>query len=235
VTFSDLDSYSKAWRSRSTPSAPITRRGTPSCDGRRGVRSLPPRNGCSGVATRRRRSSRSPRRSAVQGVYAAFGNKRTILLALLDATVAGDDESVPVIDRVAREVDGLDSPAARLARVVRFGSRAMQRSAEVHRIVRSAAVVDAEVRPASPRGRRGATPTPVRSSTSSPPRGRAGLPSAGGRRAVRRAQPGAVRSLRPHPRVVGVAVGCVGSIDGRARARPERHRRHISLIPRARA
>jgi len=83
---------------------------------------------------------------AVQTVYAAFGNKRAILRALLDTTVSGDDEPVSVIHRITDDVNRAPDPSARLGRAMRFGRRLVERSADVNRIMRSAATVDADIR-----------------------------------------------------------------------------------------
>ena len=56
-------------------------------------------------------------------MYAAFGNKRTVLLAALDLAIAGDDRPIAVNDRDwMREVWEAPDPATRLrgyARAVR--------------------------------------------------------------------------------------------------------------------
>jgi AcrR family transcriptional regulator len=45
-------------------------------------------------------------------VYAAFGNKRSLLAGLLDVAVAGDDAPVPVLERTAPVYEVLRGAAA---------------------------------------------------------------------------------------------------------------------------
>lgn len=91
---------------------------------------------------------------AVQTVYAAFGNKRSVLWALLETSVAGDDEPRTVMERVRAELAGVDDPAERLDRVVRFGDEVLRRSADIHRILRGAAAGDQELQAALDEARR---------------------------------------------------------------------------------
>ncbi|MCZ7528209.1 MAG: TetR/AcrR family transcriptional regulator [Acidimicrobiia bacterium] len=100
---------------------------------------------------------------AVQTVYAAFGNKRAVLWALLETSVAGDDDPRTLQDRddprtlqdrLAGAVAGVEDPRARLRVVLRFGCAAIERSADVHRIVRGAAAGDDEIRAALDEGER---------------------------------------------------------------------------------
>jgi len=79
---------------------------------------------------------------AVQTVYAAFGNKRSVLWAVLETSVAGDDEQQTLSERVADELQDLEDPAQRLDRVLQFGRDVVGRSADVHRIIRGAAAAD---------------------------------------------------------------------------------------------
>ena len=85
---------------------------------------------------------------AVQTVYAAFGNKRSVLWALLETAVAGDDEQRTMLERVRVELTGVDDPAQRLDRVLRFGREVMERSADIHRIMAGAAAGDQELQAA---------------------------------------------------------------------------------------
>ena len=82
---------------------------------------------------------------AVQTIYAAVGNKRALLWAVLEEAVAGDDAPRTVLERLHDTLDGAADPRARLERVARFGRETMSRSADVHRIMRSAASSDPEI------------------------------------------------------------------------------------------
>jgi AcrR family transcriptional regulator len=82
---------------------------------------------------------------AIQTIYSAVGNKRAVLWAVLDTAVAGDDAPRTLLERFREELDGVVEPRERLRRAVGFGRRIMERSADVHRIMRSAAGSDPEV------------------------------------------------------------------------------------------
>jgi len=78
-------------------------------------------------------------------VYRLFSSKLGILEALLDVSIAGDDEAVPVAERpglaaVARS----DEPRQRLEGFVAFASAINDRVAPIYRILVSAAGTDPE-------------------------------------------------------------------------------------------
>jgi AcrR family transcriptional regulator len=82
---------------------------------------------------------------AVQTVYAAFGNKRTVLTEVLDVAIAGDDDPATVNERdwmqpVFHEPDG----AARLRAYAGAVRRIHDRAAEVFAAVAGAATADAD-------------------------------------------------------------------------------------------
>lgn len=82
---------------------------------------------------------------AVQTIYSAVGNKRDLLWAVLETAVAGDDEPATVEARfrdALADASGLDE---RLERAIGFGRRLLERSADVHRIMRGAAASDPDV------------------------------------------------------------------------------------------
>jgi AcrR family transcriptional regulator len=83
---------------------------------------------------------------APQTVYAAFGNKREILTALMRSRVAGDEEGTPMQDRewirAAREQD---DPSEILRLLARGGTRLFARAAPVWSVVREAAAADPEL------------------------------------------------------------------------------------------
>lgn len=83
---------------------------------------------------------------SVATVYAAFGNKRTVLKELVDVSIAGDDEPVAIIDRpwVAK----LRAEPDRARRVRMFaanGRRILDRRSAVDAVVRAAAATDPEI------------------------------------------------------------------------------------------
>src|SRR5918994_217025 len=83
---------------------------------------------------------------AVQTVYFAFGNKRTLLKELVDVTVAGDDEPVATMDRPWFRA-ALDAPTAQEhLRLQVGGARAvLERVAPVTRVLDAAVATDPEV------------------------------------------------------------------------------------------
>ncbi len=83
---------------------------------------------------------------AVQTVYFVFGNKRSVLAALLDVSIAGDDEPVPTLQRdwVADAVAQPD-PLAQLRIHVHAAREILDRVGSTLLAVRAAAGADAEV------------------------------------------------------------------------------------------
>ncbi|WP_027501520.1 TetR/AcrR family transcriptional regulator [Rhodococcus sp. UNC363MFTsu5.1] len=83
---------------------------------------------------------------AVQTVYFVFGNKRSVLAALLDVSIAGDDEPIATLDRpwVAEAVAEPD-PLTQLRIQVHAARLILDRVAPVLLAVRAAAGADAEV------------------------------------------------------------------------------------------
>lgn len=83
---------------------------------------------------------------AVQTVYFVFGNKRSVLAALLDVSIAGDDEPIATLDRpwVADAVAQPD-PLEQLRIQVHAARRVLDRVGPVLLAVRAAAAADAEV------------------------------------------------------------------------------------------
>lgn len=79
----------------------------------------------------------------VQTVYAAFGNKRTILAEAVDQAIAGDDRSVAINDRDwMRSVLDTEEPTARLRGYARAVTRIHKGSAQVVRALDVAAAGD---------------------------------------------------------------------------------------------
>ncbi|HSP36863.1 MAG TPA: helix-turn-helix domain-containing protein [Frankiaceae bacterium] len=82
---------------------------------------------------------------SVQTVYGQFGNKRAVLKTVIDVTVAGDDEPVPLSRRAqADEARRESDPRRVLALVVGGVAEILSRTAGLDRMVRSAAEVDGE-------------------------------------------------------------------------------------------
>lgn len=80
-------------------------------------------------------------------VYQAFGTKQAVLSALLDRTIAGDDDGVPLLDRDwAVRAGRLTTPQRRLAAVVRQAAEVAARTAPLKQVMRDAAAVEPGVR-----------------------------------------------------------------------------------------
>lgn len=80
---------------------------------------------------------------AVQTVYAAFGSKRQLLSELVDVTIAGDDEPVPLPDRpFVTEIRALADPRAKLARYAQHLSETHARQTDVMIALAGAATAD---------------------------------------------------------------------------------------------
>jgi TetR/AcrR family transcriptional regulator of autoinduction and epiphytic fitness len=80
---------------------------------------------------------------AVQTVYAIFGNKRQLLSALVDVTVAGDDEQVALPDRpFVAEIRAAVGLRARLVRYAAHLAEVHARQADVMLALAGAATAD---------------------------------------------------------------------------------------------
>lgn len=79
-------------------------------------------------------------------VYATFKNKRSLLSALLDVAMAGDDAPVPILERpwVKQLRDEADRPR-RLRVLARNGRLILERTAPIYEVLRSAAAADPEI------------------------------------------------------------------------------------------
>jgi AcrR family transcriptional regulator len=82
---------------------------------------------------------------AVPTVYAAFGNKRSILRALIDAAVDGAERPRPVAERVHDQLTGAADPATRVQQMMRLAISVIAQAADVQRILRGAAGTDPEI------------------------------------------------------------------------------------------
>jgi AcrR family transcriptional regulator len=81
---------------------------------------------------------------AVPTVYAAFGNKRSILRALLAAAVDGERPR-PVAERMREQAAGVPDPATRMQKMMRLLVSLTAQSADVLPIIRGAAAMDPEI------------------------------------------------------------------------------------------
>jgi AcrR family transcriptional regulator len=81
---------------------------------------------------------------AVPTVYAAFGNKLSILRALIDAAI-DEAEPRPVAERLREQAAGASDPATRVQKMMRLHVSLLAQSADVRRVVRGAAAADPEI------------------------------------------------------------------------------------------
>jgi AcrR family transcriptional regulator len=83
---------------------------------------------------------------AVQTVYAAFGNKPTILAELLDVSIAGDDEQIAVNDREwMRQVWEAPSAPERLRAYATAVRSIHERAGDIFGVIVAAAAVSADI------------------------------------------------------------------------------------------
>ena len=81
----------------------------------------------------------------VQTVYYLFGTKRNLLAAVLDASIAGDTEPVPVLARPwVDELAGMDDAGEAVALLVEASTAILVRAAPIYDVVRRASA-DTEV------------------------------------------------------------------------------------------
>ena len=81
---------------------------------------------------------------AVPTVYAAFGNKRSILRAMLAAAV-DEAEPRPVVERIREQAAGVPDPATRVQKMIRLLVSLLAQSADVLRVIRGAAAAEPEI------------------------------------------------------------------------------------------
>jgi TetR/AcrR family transcriptional regulator, regulator of autoinduction and epiphytic fitness len=80
---------------------------------------------------------------AIQTVYKIFGSKQALLSALVDVTVAGDDEPVPLPERAfVAEIAALTDARAKLGRYARHLADTHARQAQVMLALAAAATAD---------------------------------------------------------------------------------------------
>jgi len=85
---------------------------------------------------------------AVQTVYASMKSKRDILETVIQLTVRGDEEEVPVIaGRRWREMERAADPREKLAMFARIHREICEREAGLFVVLETAAAIDAELEP----------------------------------------------------------------------------------------
>jgi len=76
-------------------------------------------------------------------VYATFRNKRSLLVRLVDVTIAGDDALIPVIDRRWVQAVSEEPDARRAVRLLaRNGRSILERVMPIYEVLRGAAAAD---------------------------------------------------------------------------------------------
>jgi AcrR family transcriptional regulator len=87
-------------------------------------------------------------------IYSTFGNKRSLLAELVDVTIAGDDEPIPVLERDwVRRIRDEPDIRRRLRLLAARGSAILARRWAVDEVVRGAASADQEIAALHDRGR----------------------------------------------------------------------------------
>ncbi len=85
-------------------------------------------------------------RTSPATVYAAFTNKRSLLAALVDVSIAGDDAPVPIVDRPwVHELRDEPDLRRRIAMLAGNGRLMLERRAPVDEVVRAAAASDPDI------------------------------------------------------------------------------------------
>lgn len=79
-------------------------------------------------------------------VYATFTNKRSLLAALVDVSIAGDDAPVPILDRPwVQEMRDEPDLRRRVELLARNGRLMLERRAPIDEVVRAAAASDPDI------------------------------------------------------------------------------------------
>jgi len=79
-------------------------------------------------------------------VYATFGNKRSLLSALIDVSMAGDDAPVPILERTwVQDLRDEPDPQRRVKLLARNGRLILERVTPIHEVLRGAAAADPEI------------------------------------------------------------------------------------------
>jgi AcrR family transcriptional regulator len=79
-------------------------------------------------------------------VYATFGNKRSLLSSVLDVSVVGDEEPVPLLRRSwVQEMCDEPDPRRKLQILARNGRLILERVTPIYEVLRGAAAADPEI------------------------------------------------------------------------------------------
>jgi len=79
-------------------------------------------------------------------VYATFGNKRSLLSSVIDVSITGDDEPVPLLDRAwVQEMRDEPDPRRRLRILARNGRTILERVTPIYEVLRGAAAADPKI------------------------------------------------------------------------------------------
>ena len=79
-------------------------------------------------------------------IYATFGNKRSLLSALLDVSIAGSDDALPILEQDWVQTMRDEPDARRRLRILAKAGRAiLERRAAIDEIVRGAAAADPDI------------------------------------------------------------------------------------------
>ena len=79
-------------------------------------------------------------------VYATFGNKRSLLSSVINVSITGDDEPVPLLDRAwVQEMRDEPDPRRRLRILARNGRTILERITPIYEVLRGAAAADPEI------------------------------------------------------------------------------------------
>jgi AcrR family transcriptional regulator len=78
--------------------------------------------------------------------YATFGNKRALLSSVIDASIAGDDEPVPLLERAwVQKMRDEPNPTRRLEILAMNGALILERISPIYEVLRGASAVDPEI------------------------------------------------------------------------------------------
>jgi AcrR family transcriptional regulator len=79
-------------------------------------------------------------------IYATFRNKRSLLSALIDLSMAGDDAPVPILERSwVQAMRDEPDPERRLRILARNGRLILERTGPIYEVLRGAAAADPEI------------------------------------------------------------------------------------------
>ncbi len=83
---------------------------------------------------------------SAESVYATFGTKRSILSELVDVSIAGDDEPVPILERAwVEKMRRAPDARSRIQIMASQGRSILERRAAIDEVVRGAATADSEI------------------------------------------------------------------------------------------